>query len=108
MLAGCKNDHGGFKKLILKELNRKDTSSWSSCCRERPSRTSDAHLGYIVGPRRISDKAFMHNDVKTWDSWDHYPNYSIIQENEAQNYSATTRRKKKWTGWRPENDEAKN
>ena len=42
-----------------------------------------ARLGFIIGLRRTSDKSCMHNDVKTWDSWDHYPNCAIMEENEA-------------------------
>ena len=44
-----------------------------------------AQLDYIVVPRRTSKKVFLHNDVKTWDSWDHSPNYAVVQDNEASN-----------------------
>ena len=39
--------------------------------------------------------------------WGHYPIYAEIQEYEAPNYFSARRRRKKWTGWRPKNDEAK-
>ena len=92
---GCDNDQGGFKNLmrhgIMKEFNCKATLSWSSCGHERgmiftyrkignevEGRT--AQLDDIVGPRRKSDEAHMQHDVATWDSWDHYPIYAILQE----------------------------
>ena len=48
----------------------------------------------------------MHNDVTTCDSWDHYPMYAAIQKHEASKNFLARRRRKKWTGWRPKNDEA--
>ena len=98
---GCGNDQGEFKKLmwhgIMKEFNCKVTSTWSSCGRgkemafthrqfgmEGDGRT--AQLDYIVGPQRTLDKAYIHDDVKTWDSWDHYPIFATSQENVAQHY----------------------
>ena len=56
-----------------------------------PSRTDDLEreerrrswINYIVGPRRTSDNAYIHNDVKTWDN----PIYAVVQEDEAKNRS---------------------
>ena len=91
---------------ILKEFNCKVTSSWSSCGRDREMDFTHRHfgkevegrtvqLGFIFGLRRTSDKAYMHNDFKTWDSWDLSPIYAITQENEASHhFSARSRRKK--------------
>ena len=53
-----------------------------------------AQLDYIVGPRVTSDKAYIHNDVKLCGSWDFFPIFAILQENNAQNYFSTRRRKK--------------
>ena len=62
-------------------------------------------LGYIIGPKRTSDKAYIHNDDKIWDTWDHYPIYASTHEDDARNYFP--RRKKKCAGWRPSDDVAK-
>ena len=117
---GCENDHGGFKKLmwyaIMKEFNCKVTSTWSECKREKETafthqqfgdkgKERTAELDYIVGPRRKSDKTYIYNDVKIWDSWDHHPIRAVIQEHEEMIYISEKKRTKKWTGWRPKNDE---
>ena len=100
---GCENDKNGFKKLMwygIMEFYGKVTFTWSRCGREREmgfthrqfgneGEGRTAQLDYIVGPRRTSDKTKIHNDVKTWDSWDQYPIYGAIQENEASNYFPT-------------------
>ena len=85
---GCDREHGGLKKLmwygIMKEFNCKVTSKWSNCGREKEmdfthqqyvekGKGRKAQLDYIVGPRWKSDEACINNDVKIWDSWDHYP-----------------------------------
>ena len=92
---GCDNDQGGFKKLVwygmMKEFNCKASPSWSSCGREREMTSTHrkignkgegrtAQLDYIAGPRRKSEEAYIHHDVTTWDSWDHYPINAILQE----------------------------
>ena len=115
LLAGKENDHGGFKKLmrsgIMKEFNSKGPSTWSNCGREEKVAVTPqqfggkgkeiiAQLDYIIGPKRKSDAAYMYNDVKIWDSWDHYPIDAVTQENEAKNYFPEKRRKN-WAGWRP-------
>ena len=100
----------------MKEFNCKVTSTGSSCGREKemafthqPSgkkgRARIAHLDHIIGPRWKSDAAYINNHVKIWDSWDHYPIYVVVQEDETLNYFSA-RRRKRWTGWRPDNDEA--
>ena len=105
----CDNDQGGFKKLmwyeIMKEINCKVTSTWSSCDREREmafthrqsvqdgdGRTTQ--LDYITGRNSTSEEAFLHNDVKTWDTWDHCPIYASIREDDARNSSP--QRKEMW------------
>ena len=69
---GCDVNQGGFKKLmcygIMKELNCKVTSSWSSCGRAKEMAFTHRQFGnegermttqldHIVGPRRTSDEA---------------------------------------------------
>ena len=118
---GCEREHGGLKKLmrygIMKEFNCKVTSKWSNCGREKEmafthqqfvekGKERKAQLDYIVGPRWKSDEACINNDVKIWDSWEHYPICAVIQQYEASNDFSARRRKKKWTGWRPKDDEA--
>ena len=62
-------------------------------------------MDYIIGPRRRDDDAYIHNDVKLWDAWDHYPIYARIQEGKSTEHLAERKRTKKWTGWRPRTDE---
>ena len=91
---------GGFKKLMwygfMKEFNCKATCTWSECGRvkdtsftHRQKRRQEAgmevQLDYIIWPRWRSDEAYIYNNVKkTWDSWDHYPIYARIQEDEIE------------------------
>ena len=50
---------------MVKEFNCKDTSSWSSCGREREMAFTHRRFG-IEG-----------EDRTTWDSWDHYPIHAM-------------------------------
>ena len=56
---------------------------------------------YIVGAWWKSDETCIYNDEKLWDSTDHYPIFTVIQQYEASKYFSARRRKKKWTGCRP-------
>ena len=118
---GAKNDHGVFKKLmwygIMKEFNCSVTSTWSNCGREKELAFSHqqfwekgkvrvAKFDHIIGPWWKSDEAHINNVVKMSDSRDHYPICAVIQDDEASNYFSA-RRRKKWTGSRPKDDEAK-
>ena len=120
VLARVRKDHGGFKKLmwygIMKEFNCTATSTRSKCGRHKETAFTHRQLGerrqewkaqldYIIGRKGKSHEAYIYNDVKIWDGWDHYPTYATIQEDEiAKNFPAR-RRRKKWTGWRPKTDE---
>ena len=70
---------------IMKEFKCKVISTRSCCGRDKEmaftlrqfgkgGKGKTAQLDYIVGPRRTSDEAQKHNDVKTWD---HYANYVV-------------------------------
>ena len=98
---GCDTDQGGFKKLmryeIMKEFNCKVTSTWSSWDNEREMAFTDREFGkgwkgrttqldYIIGPKRTSGKAFIRHDLKIWDSWDHYPIFASIHEEDDKKY----------------------
>ena len=52
------------------------------------------------------NKAHIDNDVEIWDSWDHYPTCAVIQEDEIAT-CFPARKRKKWTGRRPKNNEQK-
>ena len=64
-------------------------------------------LDYIIGSKKPSDQVYVHNDVKLWGTWDHYPIYATIQEDDVNKYPIQRKNKKKWAGWRPLNDDAK-
>ena len=49
-------------------------------------------------------KKYIHNDERTWATWDHYSFFARIQE-ERQTYDFTKGEKKKWTEWKPKTDE---
>ena len=64
---------------IMKEFNCKVTSTWSSCEDEREMAFTPRQFGkgwkgrttqldYIIGPMGTSGKAFVHHDLKIWDS----------------------------------------
>ena len=84
------NDHDGCKKRmwygIMKEFNCKASSTWFKCGRDGETTFTHRQLGenrqewkvqlkYITGSRWKSDEAYIYNDIKVWDSWDHYPIY---------------------------------
>ena len=94
---GYDKDPGGFKKLmwygIMKEFNCKATSTLPKCGRAKETAFTHKQLGqkrqevtslldHIVGPRRRDKDVYKCNDVRTWATWDHYPRYARIQEEE--------------------------
>ena len=104
---------------IMQEFNCKATSSWSSCDDEK-------EMAYTDKKRR---ERCEWTDVAVWiTSWgtgwqrirctyittsscgvhgDHNLIYATIREDDAQHYHIQQKRKKRWTGWRPVDDEAK-
>ena len=77
------------------------TSMWSWGCHRRFGSEGEgrtAQLDYIVVPRRTSEKAFVHTDVKTWNSWDHYLIYAVLLDNEASNYLLVRKKKNEMDG----------
>ena len=85
---GYDKDPGGFKKLIwygiMKDFNCRATSTWSKCGRAKKTDLTHRQLGdrrqewksqldYIIGPRGRDDEAYIYNDDKLWDTWDHCP-----------------------------------
>ena len=62
-------------------------------------------MDYIIGPRRRNDEENIRNDVRTWATWDHYPIYDRIQDEEQTKNFPKGMRMKKWTGWKPKADE---
>ena len=119
---GYDHDPGGFKKLtwygIMKEFNCKATSTWSKCGRAKETAFTHRQLGdkrqewksqldYIIGPRERDDDVDIHNDVKLWDTWDHYPIYGVIQEGKSAEHFPEKKRTKKLTGWRPRTEAQK-
>ena len=101
---GCDTDQGGFKKLmwyeIMKEFNCRVTSSWSSCDREKEMAFTQTFWDRCEWK---DDAAGLHHQI--WDTWNHYPIYVSIHEDDAHNYFL--QKKNTWAGWRPVDDEAK-
>ena len=118
---------GGARDFyITRDLNvelgtyahREATPTWSKCGRAKETAFTHRQLGqrrqevtsqldYIMGPRRRDDDVFFSNDVRLWDTWDHYQKNVRIQEGEETEHFPKRKRKKKWTGWRPKTDEQK-
>ena len=48
----------------------------------------------------------MHNKVKLCSTWDHYPVYAMIQEDDGQG-EFIQQKKEGWTGWRPYDEKAR-
>ena len=105
--------------VVREEFNSKVTSTWSSCDCEREMAFTHKQFGkdgkgwttqldYIIGPERTTDNAYIHNDVKNWDTWDFFPMYATMHEDDAQTYFPQKKKKKKWPGWRPVHDKIKN
>ena len=117
---GYDKDPSGFKKTlwygIMKEFDCKESSTWSACGRGREEAFTHRHLSpekkeetsqldYIIGSMRRDDEENIHNDERTWATWDHYTIYARIQEEEQTNNYTKGKRKKKWTAWKPKTDE---
>ena len=67
---------------IMQEFNCKVTSTWSVCGRAKDNACTLRHLSpakkeetsqldCIIGPMRRNDEVYIHNDVRTWSTWDH-------------------------------------
>ena len=50
--------------------------------------------------------ACIHNKVKLCSTWDHYPVYATIQEDEDQGH-CTQKKKEGWAGWKMHHEEAR-
>ena len=86
--------------LLLRGLVTVVIKSWPSCTDILGMKGKDGRRSWITscGWRRTSDETKIHNLFKTWDSWDHYPIYAVIQENEASNYLPERREKENMDG----------
>ena len=40
-------------------------------------------MDYSIGPKKTSDRAYIHNDNKILDTWDHYPIFASTQKDDA-------------------------
>ena len=88
---GCDADPGCFKKMMwndMKEFNLYLRSS--SCDREmtftqrvREWKWADVPAEHPGAPDEVEP---IHNKGKMWHSWDHYPAYATIREDEGQGY----------------------
>ena len=89
---------------IMKEFSCRASSTWSTCDDRKemaftrkgwgPERRV-SQLDYILGPRKASIQAYIHKDVKSWSTWDHYPVYAVIQEDDEQNFFPRKRERKR-------------
>ena len=70
-------------------------------CESKNKQEETSQLVYIIGPRRY-DEVYIYNDVRTWATWDHYPKYARIQEEEE--IESFPKETKKWTGWKPKTE----
>ena len=86
---GYDKDPGGFKKnmwyVIMEEFDCKVSSTWSECGEGRaeafhtqalssPDKKEEiSHLDHKIGPMRRNDEIYIHNAVRLWATWDHYP-----------------------------------
>ena len=119
---GYDKDPGGFQKLIwygsMKELNCKATYTWSVCGRARENACTHRHLipekneetsqlDYIIGPMTRNDEVYIHNDVRTLATWDHYTNYARIQ-NEEQTKNTCEGKEKEEVDWMETKDRRAN
>ena len=79
---------------VMKEVNCK-TTIHLSICDEREVACTHRHFGkdgkgktsqltYILGAKMASNQVYIHNHVKLWDTWGHYPIYIKVQEGDAQ------------------------
>ena len=73
--------------------------------------TDDTAKQPPVGPKMGSSQTEIDNKVKLCGSWDHYPVYASIQEDDGRGYLIEKKKKKKKTmrcaGWRPYDKEAR-
>ena len=120
-------DPRGHKKMswyeIMKEFDCRASSTWSSCDDRKEMALTQRDWGpegrvfqldCILCPRKASIQAYIHNDVKSWSTWDYYLVYAVKQEEDEQNF--LPRKKGKGNkricrletkGWRGENSSKK-
>ena len=114
---GYNKDPDGFKKMIwyetMEELECEDSSTWSVYGRERENAFTHKHVSPERGDiaagihHRTDEKRQwknIHNDERTWATWDHDSLYARIQE-EGQTNNFKKEERKKWAGWKPKTDE---
>ena len=49
----------------------------------------------------------MHNKVKLYGAWDHYPLYTTVQDAEGQFQKSNSKKFRGWAGWRPVSEDEK-
>ena len=106
-------DPTGFKKLtrwknegvqlqghiyMVKVCGRAKETAFAPKHLGRKKQEVTLQLDGIIGPGRRNDEVYIFNDVRTWATWDHYPKYSRIQEEEKTESFSKGERKTKWTG----------
>ena len=78
----------------------KAVSTWSSFDDRRrrafTHRKWEKMDDYILGPKMFLSLTYVHNKVKLCCTWDHYPVYSTMQEDNGQGYF--NQKKKGWAG----------
>ena len=62
-------------------------------------------LDCILGPKSIGVIRTSATKKKCASLWDHYPICAVAQEEDEEGWRSLKRRKKKWTGWQPHDDE---
>ena len=74
----------GFQKLmwyeIVKEFNGKTVSTWSSCDDEK------GESFHALGPKMETCATCVRNEFQLCSTWDHYPVYATIQEDDGQGH----------------------
>ena len=64
-----------------------------------------SQLDYILGPKANLCDTHIWNKEKVCSTWDHYPVCAIIHKQEEDGWSTVKKRRREWTGWRPQDDE---
>ena len=89
---------------MVRAINFKINGFHAQTCESTEKKDDTSQLDYNIGPMRRHDEVYIHNGVRTWATWDHLPTCARIHDEKQTNFPKG-KRKKKWTGWKPNTDE---
>ena len=102
---GIDADLGLFKKTmwfeVMNEINCTGLSTWSSCDdqREKVFTQSLGQTWIVIAIGLHLGTDIVRHEVKLCSTWDHYFDYTTIQDTEGQIQISSSQTRRRWSGW---------